>query len=230
MSKRWEAIRGNAGFFVTMAVCLLVVGTSGYFLLVDQEAEPPAPVQQDMEVSAPTMEMEQPEETEVVEVLSPEPVALPTPMPEVEIDDTPVVAQVPRVIVEPLQGEVVTAFSVDELLYNATLEDWRTHDGVDIAAELGTAVLAASSGAVIAVENDAMLGTVVVLEHDGGYRTTYANLRPEPAVEAGDRVSAGQIIGAVGDTAAGDAAQGPHLHFSVVKDGEAVDPDEFLSR
>ena len=230
MSKRWEAIRGNAGFFVTMAVCLLVVGTSGYFLLVDQEAEPPAPVQQDMEVSAPTMEMEQPEETEVVEVLSPEPVVMTDPMPEVKVDDTPVVAETPRLIVEPLQGEVVTAFSVDELLYNATLDDWRTHDGVDIAAELGTTVLAASSGTVTAVENDALLGTVVVLEHDGGYRTSYANLQVELPVEVGDRVSAGQIIGAVGDTAAGEAAQGPHLHFSVTRDGEAVNPDEFLER
>lgn len=110
MSKRWEAIRGNAGFFVTMAVCLLVVGMSGYFLLVDQETAQPAPVQQEMEISAPTAEMTQPKEPEVVEVLAPEPVVMQNPMPEVEIDDTPVVAQVPRVIVDPLQGDVVTAF------------------------------------------------------------------------------------------------------------------------
>ena len=49
-----------------------------------------------------------------------------------------------------------------------------------------------------------------------------------PGVEAGDSVSAGQIIGAVGATASAEAAQSPHLHFSVTRDGEAVDPGEFL--
>ena len=67
------------------------------------------------------------------------------------------------------------------------------------------------------------------IQHSGGYETTYANLQVEPAVETGDTVSAGQTIGAVGTTAAAEAAQGAHLHFSVAKDGEAVDPDAFLN-
>ena len=125
---------------------------------------------------------------------------------------------------------MVTAFSMEELVYNATLGDWRTHDGVDIAAEAGTSVLAASSGTVLSVEEDPLMGTTVVLEHAGGYQTTYANLQAEPQVAVGDTVSAGQIIGAVGDTAAAEASQGPHLHFSVTKDGEPVDPQEFLSQ
>lgn len=44
----------------------------------------------------------------------------------------------PRLVVAPLVGEEVAAFSVDELTYNETLGDWRTHDGIDIAAEVGT--------------------------------------------------------------------------------------------
>ena len=48
-------------------------------------------------------------------------------------------------------------------------------------------------------------------------------------METGDTVSAGQTTGAVGTTAAAEAAQGAHLHFSVAKDGEAVDPDAFLN-
>ena len=72
------------------------------------------------------------------------------------------------------------------------------------------------------------MGTTVTVEHDGGYQTTYANLQTDPPVEAGDIVSAGQIIGAVGATAAAESAQGPHLHFSVSKYGEAIDPHEFL--
>ena len=152
-------------------------------------------------------------------------------MPEVTIpvDDTPVVAEEPHVVVLPIQGEVLTAFSVDQLLYNETLDDWRTHDGVDIAAAEGDAVLAACAGTVSSITDDPLMGTTVVIQHSGGYETTYANLQAEPAVETGDTVSAGQTIGTVGTTAAAEAAQGAHLHFSVAKDGEAVDPGAFLN-
>lgn len=118
---------------------------------------------------------------------------------------------------------------MDELIYNPTLEDWRTHDGVDIFAKPGTTVLAACSGTVSSITDDAMMGTTVVIDHDGGYQTTYANLQATPTVQEGDTVSAGEIIGAVGTTAAAETAQGPHLHFGVTLDGEAIDPQEFLN-
>lgn len=80
---------------------------------------------------------------ETVPPEEPEEETEPVVMPEVTIpvDDTPVVAEEPHVVVLPIQGEVLTAFSVDQLLYNETLDDWRTHDGVDIAAAEGDAVL-----------------------------------------------------------------------------------------
>ena len=234
MSKKWDAIRGSAEFYITMAVCLVVIGVSGYFLLFggvspEERLEEEAPAEEAI-VTDPAPEVEVSAEEPVVETIAPEPVETPAVMPEVEIDDTPVVAEIPRQLVDPLEGEVVTAFSMEELVYNATLGDWRTHDGVDIAAEAGTSVLAASSGTVISVEEDPLMGTTVVIEHDGGYQTTYSNLQAEPSVAEGDTVSAGQIIGTVGDTAAAEAAQGPHLHFSVTCDGEPVDPQSFLNQ
>lgn len=234
MSK-WEAIKGSAGFFVTMAVCLLVIGVSGYYLLLDREEEAlpnivETPVE-DLAVSAPVEESVPEEPPAVVEALAAEPVeAEPPVMPEIEMDDTPVMAEAPRLIVTPVHGEVLAAFSVDELAYNPTLEDWRTHDGVDIAAASGATVLAACNGTVLSVREDAMMGTTVVVEHAGGYQTTYANLQSHPPVEAGEKVSAGQIIGAVGTSAVAESAQEPHLHFSVFKDGEAVNPHEFLEQ
>ncbi len=231
MRKKWDAIRGSAEFYVTMAVCLVVIGVSGYLLLFDNprqpEEDPPPPPPADTAVTAPAEVPERPAvEMPVVETLSPEPE--PPAMPEAEIDDTPVEVQAPRVIVAPLSGEVAAAFSVDTLVFSPTLEDWRTHDGIDIAGALGESVLAACSGTVRSVTEDPLMGTQVVIDHEGGYQTTYANLQSEAPVTAGDAVSAGQIIGAVGDTAAAEAAQAPHLHFSVTRDGEAVDPEEFL--
>ena len=122
---------------------------------------------------------------------------------------------------------MLTAFSMEELVYNPALGDWRTHDGVDIAAPAGTAVLAACAGTVLSVEEDPLLGTTVVLDHGDGYQTTYANLADKPDAAAGDKVNAGEAIGTVGTTAAAEDAA-PHLHFAVSREGKAVNPQEFL--
>ena len=235
-NKKWDAFMGSAGFYVTLAVCLLVVGVIGYFLLFDSKdtepaAEETSQVPESESVAAPAEELEEPEAPAVVETISPDPVETQTSsMPEIEIDDTPVTAEAPRTVVSPLDGQVVTAFSVDQLVYSETLGDWRTHDGVDISASAGTAVLAACAGTVAGIEDDPLMGTTVTISHAGGYQTVYASLQEHPSVEIGDSVSAGQTIGTVGDTAAAEAAQGPHLHFSVTKDGDVVDPDDFLNQ
>ena len=126
-------------------------------------------------------------------------------------------------------GKVSQAFSGNTLVYNPTLGDWRTHDGVDIAAPVGTAVLAACAGTVLSVEEDPLLGTTVVLDHGDGYQTTYANLADKPDAAAGDKVNAGEAIGTVGTTAAAEDTA-PHLHFAVSREGKAVNPQEFLEK
>lgn len=132
-------------------------------------------------------------------------------------------------IVYPLEGTVITVFSISELSYNETLDDWRIHDGVDLAATLGTEVVAACAGTVIAVEDDDLMGTQVIIDHNNGYQTTYANLQTYPAVETGEVVSSGQVIGAVGTTALADSALEPHLHFAVSYNGDALDPMVYLN-
>lgn len=143
--------------------------------------------------------------------------------------EVPAAAVLADPVITPLEGEIVAAFSMDTLVYNATLADWRTHDGVDISAEAGTGVLAAAAGTVADIREDELLGTTVVLQHADGTRTTYASLSPELNVKFSERVEAGQLIGAVGSSAVGEAAAGPHLHFSVTKDGIAMDPMEYLA-
>lgn len=235
MERDLKQVLSGVGFYATLAICLAIVGVCGYFLLFDKQDPTPPVVEEPFPAeaaAAPTSEIvEEQSEPPLVETLEPVPVqteSIPVTMPEVEVDPTPVAAEAPRLIVEPVQGDVLTAFSMDELVYNETLADWRTHNGVDIAAKPGTTVLAACSGSVFSVEEDALMGTTVVLEHAGGYQTTYANLQKAPNVEVGDSVTAGQIIGAVGSTAAAEAAQSSHLHFSVSKDGKIVDPCTFL--
>ena len=129
----------------------------------------------------------------------------------------------------PVEGETVTSFSMDKLLYNETMRDWRTHDGIDIAADAGTAVVAARPGTVETVEADPIMGTTVTVRHEGKWESVYASLADMAEVEAGDEVTAGQVLGFVGETAASESALGPHLHFSVLNDGTPVDPETFLA-
>lgn len=137
-------------------------------------------------------------------------------------------ARGPVSVVNPVAGETVAVFSVDQLVYDETLGDWRTHDGVDFQAAAGSAVSSAAAGTVLSVEEDDRMGTTVTIQHEGGYVTTYASLHPEVTVQAGDAVSAGTVIGCVGATALAEMSLGEHVHFSVTKDGEMVDPLEFL--
>jgi murein DD-endopeptidase MepM/ murein hydrolase activator NlpD len=237
MKNRWKALRGSAGFYGTLAVCLLAAGVVGWALLMSgggtetaQGTVDTAAVETVTVPEAPAAEASASADLAPEEPVEPEAAASVTVMPEEEIDDTPVAAVEPRLVVSPLNGNVLTAFSVDQLVYDPTMEDWRVHDGVDISAKPGTTVQAACAGTVLSVEEDAFLGTTVVIGHDGGYQTTYANLQAQPTVQAGDSVSAGAVIGAVGATAAAESAQSPHLHFAVSRDGDVMDPEAFLDR
>ena len=237
MANKLKGILSGAGFYALLGICLVTAAVAVWFLLLDDsggtgEVETP-PVEAAAPAEVPVELSEAPAEPEVPET-PPEPAAqVPAAaMPEVSVPEpeVPVVAEAPQLVVSPLSGKVVAAFSVDQLVYSETMGDWRTHDGIDISAQAGTKVLAASAGTVLAVEDDALMGTTVTLRHSGGYQTTYACLQATPAVEQGDTVTAGQVIGAVGTTAAAESAQGPHLHFSVTKDGDAVDPEEYLNK
>jgi len=232
-----KTVLGGAGFYIVLLLSLAIVGASGYAILFHggstartdpdvSTAAPDADLFDDLDPNGPSLEILEPETLKVPD--QGVPVQAPVQMPTVEVDDTPVKPTAPSLIVWPLRGAVVSAFSVDALSYDKTMGDWRTHAGVDLAAEVGTHVMAASAGKVTSVEDNPLMGTTVVIEHDGRYVTTYANLQAVPTVKAGDTVSAGQIIGAVGSTAIAEAALPPHLHFAVEKNGDAVDPQAFL--
>ena len=118
---------------------------------------------------------------------------------------------------------------METLSYNETTRDWRTHAGVDIAAEAGTPVLTAADGEVYTVYSDDTMGTTVVIRHDGDYTTQYSSLAEEVSVEPGDAVTLGQQIGTVGATALLESALGDHVHFCVLYQDEAMDPAEFLA-
>lgn len=241
-----SSLFGGMGFYIALLVCVVAAGVVGYFALLnnnDTQTEPtqtvdrtdPGPAQS---VTAPALEPSKPvisEEPVIVTRPAPQPAAAePDPAPVSDdvakptMDTAPAAVQEPMEVASPLNGETVAVFSVDQLTYDATLGDWRTHDGIDIQAAAGSVVTAAAPGTVLSVDADGRLGTTIVVDHHNGYVTTYASLQPETAVLAGDTVALGDTLGSVGNTSLSEAGLGAHLHFSVVKDGQAVDPMEFL--
>ena len=223
-------LMSGTGLYIALFLGLTALAVAGYWMLLPSPAEktpttvtdPPAAAPISAEPTAPVLP-EPKDEAPAEPVQSVTEVALPEPE-SVE----PVTPVAPRLIVSPLSGETVAAFSMDELAYSETLADWRTHDGMDIKAPAGTQVLAACSGTVLSIAEDDLMGTTVVIAHDGGYETTYANLQSIPTVSPEQYVSAGQVIGAVGTTSLAEAAMTPHLHFAVTKDGRPIDPQTFL--
>ena len=232
-----DFVTGKGFYFIVLA-CVAAIGLSGYFLVrsvqrglggeVDDQpvggsahivVTPSPTISSRPQVSA-TPEPSAP--------ATPEPSAEPTPSATPE----PTASQAPEpanlVFTWPVSGAVIVPFSLDALSYDETMGDWRTHNGLDIAAELDTRVLATAQGTVSAIYDDPLMGTTVVIEHGNGLTSLYANLTDTPSVQVGDSVYTGTIIGAVGDTAPAESGRASHLHFAMYQDGQAVNPEDYL--
>ncbi len=154
----------------------------------------------------------------------------------------------------PVQGDITKAFSKDTIVESLTLGQWETHEGIDIACDIGSKILAAADGKVVDIRTedssvDSILktgyGISVIIEHPNGLRTVYSNLAEKTTdesgnvvnaikVKVGDSVKSGDTIGIAGDTAQREmvSIEGSHLHFEVLKkvNGEyqTVDPKEYI--
>ena len=128
----------------------------------------------------------------------------------------------------PVEGEIMKEFAQDNLVYSETLEEWVTHNGIDIKADKTTVVKAAEAGVVKSIKNDPRYGLTIVIEHDDTYQTVYSNLLTSEFVVEGETVEKGQSIGTVGNSAVFEIADEPHLHFEILKDSIAIDPSIYI--
>lgn len=128
----------------------------------------------------------------------------------------------------PVEGEIVRQFAIDNLIYSDTLQEWTTHNGIDIKADKTTVVKSAEAGTIKTIKNDPRYGLTIIIEHENGFQTVYSNLLTSEFVVEGEKVQKGQSLGTVGNTAAFEIADEPHLHFEVIKDLIQVDPTIYI--
>jgi murein DD-endopeptidase MepM/ murein hydrolase activator NlpD len=201
----WRKFLAGKGYYIALALCAVAIGVSSFVYYRNAKPKDPA-------LNAGTD----------VEAVATQPTG--TDSTTNPTTQTPP----PTKTGLPLIGQTVSAYAMDCLSYNATTRDWRTHNGIDIAAETGTAVCAAADGVVYTTYTDEVMGTTVVIRHGGGYVTTYSSLDGKLEVAAGDTVTLGQTLGYVGSSAVLETAAGDHVHFGVTLNDTPVDPADFL--
>lgn len=211
------------GFYIALLLCAAAIGVTGY--LYSKSADETENVslletQEDLAVG--------PMGTEDVPVLATQPEPATPPATQGPAAAQPP-AKAPLKTMSPVTGDAIFGYSAEALSYNQTTRDWRIHNGVDLAAEPGAPVGAAADGEVYTTYSDDAMGYTVVIRHIDGYTTKYASLAEEPVVKPGERVTAGQTIGYASDTAITESTLGSHVHFSVTKQDEPMDPKEFLA-
>lgn len=128
----------------------------------------------------------------------------------------------------PVEGEVIKEFAKDNLIYSETLEEWITHPGIDIKEDRTTIVKSVANGTVKSIKNDPRYGLTVTIEHADGYTSVYSSLLTAEFVKEGEKVTQGQTIGTVGNSAVFEVAEDNHLHFELLKDGSNINPEIYL--
>ena len=199
------------GYYIALVLCAVAIGISGYLYYHN--------------VHNPSLE----EPNSTIDVLNPngtqDTTSNTVPSSQTQPTNPP---KKPLRTGKPVSGEVIMDYAMDCLCYNPTTRDWRTHNGMDFAAENGAEVLAAADGTVYTIYNDETMGTTVVIRHEDGYVTTYSSMHEDVLVSVGQDVELGQPIGYVGTTALVETVLGDHVHFSVSCAGQPVDPEDFF--
>lgn len=232
-----RALTADAGFYIILLICLSVICISGYVLFftgTGEESGSAALVTPRTGETIFTVPSggEAVNRAPVVPAVGEEPVEEPA-----ETADAPAgpavetAAEEPAPIwVRPVAGEILRPFTVDSLIRDETMGDWRTHPGVDYAAENGTRVYAIGDAAVSAVTHDELHGTQLTLTLNDGRVAVYRGLAEKVKVREGETVRAGDVVGTVGaDADPSERALGSHLHLEVLDGETPVDPEAVLS-
>lgn len=219
---------GSVGFYSIIAVCIVAIGAISWFAVsrynkASQKGSPNPQISEstpsDTKNSVPDTENKEPE--------SP-PAVAPNESAEAQTYEQSVPFEESVTYSLPITagGKFLKDYSDTTLQYSATYGDMRLHKGLDIAAPLGSEIKAVSSGTVLEISDDALLGKCVTVEHAGSVTVKYCGF-DTLAVSDGESVLAGRVLGTLG-TVPSECADDSHIHIEIKKDGKPISPSEIF--
>ena len=141
--------------------------------------------------------------------------------------DEPVATE-PVTFAMPMNNaSVIVDYTDTKLVYNPTLDRWESHYYIDMTSS-DLSVYSVLDGEVLSVGYDYLTGYVVKIGHDDGLVSVYASLADGIDLKTGDKITKGQRLGQASSMAASSSKYGDHLEFTLIKDGEKVDPNNYL--
>lgn len=127
----------------------------------------------------------------------------------------------------PVNGNILLDYSMDQTTYFPTLDQYKLSPAISVGAVEGAPVVAAVNGTVYSVEQNAQTGTTLTMELGNGYQAVYGQLT-DLTVSEGDTVKKGTTIGYIAQPTKYYSTEGINLYFAMRKNGEPIDPIEYL--
>lgn len=128
----------------------------------------------------------------------------------------------------PISGEIGMEYSTEKLIYSKTLEEWITHNGIDILGEEAAPIKAVESGTVESIKMDPRYGNTIIIKHNDEYKSIYSNVSTTDLVYVGKKIEKGEIISGVGKGFGFECMEEPHIHLTILKNGESINPFEII--
>lgn len=145
------------------------------------------------------------------------------------VPETEMMTKQSKYFAMPLENGITKGYSNGEIVKNATTDDWRTHNGVDLKGTTGDPVKSINDGVVKDVYDDALWGTVVVVDHYDGLIAEYRGLGKGSTAAVGQEVKINEKIGNLSEVPI-EKKDGVHLHLEIYKDGKAVPPTDYIGK
>ena len=133
----------------------------------------------------------------------------------------------PVIFYSPLSLSIGKDYSMGIPVFSQTMNDYRTHNGVDFTGVKGESVKTTGKGTVVSVTKDAVWGNTVTIDHKNGITSSISGLADEALISAGAEVYEGTIIGVIGEIPI-ESKDGAHVHLEMRSSGQLVDPLEIL--
>ena len=152
----------------------------------------------------------------------------PTP-PSIDVDVPPAITPDEPKFVSPMSDfSLGRLASLERLVYSSSMGYWRTHNGVDFMAAEGTSVMSVAAGTVTGVQHTVLEATVITVDHGDGLISRYKGLNTDVAVEVGQSVEKGTVLGSVAANMPFERDDGAHLHLEMKYNDKYVDPLNYI--